>query len=159
MSRSISTKLAVAMLAGCVSVAVWADPDKDESGHGRHDHRSIEHHSIELEYHADRRGDSRGSYFHDHGYERLDIPAGHYPPPGECRVWYPDRPAGHQPPPGPCGRLESRVPRGAWLMRHPGDDEEHVHIVVYDDYRPGSIRAVGEFDIGSGAFVRVVLDR
>jgi len=148
-------KLAVAMFVGSMSVLVCADPDKDESGHGRHEHRSIE-----LEYHqADRRGDARGSYFHDHGYERLDIPAGHYPPPGECRVWYPDRPAGQQPPPGPCGRLESRVPRGAWLMRHPGHDDNHVEVIVYDDHRPGSIRAVGEFDIGSGAFVRVVLDR
>jgi hypothetical protein len=30
------------------------------------------------------------------------IPKGHLPPPGECRVWDPDRPAGHQPPPERC---------------------------------------------------------
>lgn len=44
------------------------------------------------------------------------IPAGHYPPPGECRIWYADRPAGHQPPPTRCDRIRS-VPRGAALIR------------------------------------------
>lgn len=44
------------------------------------------------------------------------IPPGHYPPPGECRVWYAGRPPGQQPPPYPCGRLEGRVPLGAWLL-------------------------------------------
>lgn len=45
------------------------------------------------------------------------IPRGHYPPPGECRVWFPDRPPGHQPPPGPCEELQYRVPPGAYLIR------------------------------------------
>ena len=49
-----------------------------------------------------------------HGY---DVPAGHLPPPGECRIWYPDRPAGHQPPPGICQDLEWQVPPGAALIR------------------------------------------
>lgn len=44
----------------------------------------------------------------------LHIPHGHRPPPGSCRVWYPDRPAGHQPPPTSC---DVRVPRGAVLVR------------------------------------------
>jgi hypothetical protein len=42
-----------------------------------------------------------------------DIPEGHYPPPGSCRVWFPDRPAGQQPPPGPCN---VHVPYGAVLI-------------------------------------------
>jgi hypothetical protein len=45
-----------------------------------------------------------------------NIPEGHRPPPGSCRVWYPDRPPGHQPPPGPCNRLRHRVPPGAFLV-------------------------------------------
>jgi hypothetical protein len=48
------------------------------------------------------------------GYE---VPAGHLPPPGECRIWYPDRPAGQQPPPGACRQLEWQVPPGAILIR------------------------------------------
>jgi len=45
------------------------------------------------------------------------VPAGHLPPPGECRIWFPDRPAGQQPPPGPCRELRYRVPPGAYLIR------------------------------------------
>ncbi len=46
----------------------------------------------------------------------VEVPPGHLPPPGECRIWYPGRPAGHQPPPGPCHVLEFQVPPGAFLV-------------------------------------------
>lgn len=48
--------------------------------------------------------------------EPTQIPPGHLPPPGECRVWYPDRPPGHQPPPGACHNLQYHVPPGAFLV-------------------------------------------
>lgn len=50
------------------------------------------------------------------GVRNADIPPGHYPPPGECRVWYPDRPAGHQPPPEPCDRIRGRGLNGAFIL-------------------------------------------
>lgn len=50
-------------------------------------------------------------------YEGVAIPAGHMPPPGECRIWFPDLPAGQQPPPGDCRDLRYRVPPGAILIR------------------------------------------
>ena len=50
-------------------------------------------------------------------HQRVDIPKGHYPPPGKCRVWYPDRPPGQQPPPGECRELRKRVPPGAVLVQ------------------------------------------
>ena len=124
-----------------------ADEGKDESGKGK---RSMQ------EYREDGRDHS---YFQRHGYNRLDIPKGHYPPPGECRVWFPDRPAGQQSPPGNCDQLRRRVPAGAWLIQHPGDDLNHVQVVVFDEHRPGNISVVGEFEIGSGNFVRVVFDQ
>lgn len=101
----------------------------------------------------------RDSYFKTHGHEKLHIPPGHYPPPGECRVWFPGRPPGHQPPPTRCDRAYASVPPGAWVLRHPANDRDHVHVVVYDERRPNSILVVGEFKIATGVFVRVVVDR
>ena len=44
------------------------------------------------------------------------IPPGHYPPPGACRIWFPERPPGQQPAPGECDVLDRRVPAGAYLI-------------------------------------------
>ena len=43
------------------------------------------------------------------------IPPGHYPPPGECRLWYPGVPPGHQPPPVSCHSLHY-VPVGVFVV-------------------------------------------
>ncbi|KJZ67602.1 tetratricopeptide repeat protein [Pseudomonas fluorescens] len=50
-------------------------------------------------------------------YDEVAIPRGHWPPPGKCRIWFPDRPPGHQPKPGKCMKLRHRVPAGAYLVR------------------------------------------
>ncbi len=50
-------------------------------------------------------------------YDEVEIPSGHWPPPGKCRIWFPDRPPGHQPKPGKCKKLRDRVPSGAYLVR------------------------------------------
>ncbi len=50
-------------------------------------------------------------------YGEVEIPRGHWPPPGKCRIWFPDRPPGHQPAPGKCKKLRHRVPSGAFLVR------------------------------------------
>ena len=53
-----------------------------------------------------------------HGYRRnaCNVPTGHLPPPGECRVWHPALPFGQQPPPGDCYELRRHVPPGACLV-------------------------------------------
>ncbi|MBU0908873.1 MAG: hypothetical protein KKA54_08120 [Proteobacteria bacterium] len=140
------TALGIALIAS----PLFADEGKDESGKGKEGKQYSE------KSYRDHQGGGE-SYFHQHGYDRLNIPKGHYPPPGECRIWFPNRPAGQQPPPIKCGEP---VPPGAWLIQHPNDiPREHVTVTVYEPQRPGIIHAVGEFDIGSGMFIRVILDK
>lgn len=83
----------------------------------------------------------------------LHIPPGHLPPPGMCRIWYPDRPPGHQPPPGDCAYLAGRVPLGAWLIERPSKDKKHVHVSVYDQTRPGVVIVIRVFNVATGSFV------
>src|SRR5688500_13032317 len=35
-------------------------------------------------------------------YKTLNIPPGHLPPPGQCKIWYPAKPPGQQGPPMSC---------------------------------------------------------
>lgn len=134
------------LVAGCAGTGIYL------GGDGRYGHPPERDRKPGKEGKR-RADDGRGSYFHEHGYTRLRIPPGHYPPPGGCRIWYPDRPPGQQPPPGRC----SPVPPGAWVLRHPSDVPGRVHVEVYEPQRPNTIRVVGEFEIATGVFVRVVM--
>lgn len=51
-------------------------------------------------------------------FAEMRIPKGHLPPPGECKVWFPERPAGQQPPPQSCSSAIMSKPPGAWIITH-----------------------------------------
>jgi hypothetical protein len=51
------------------------------------------------------------------GHGKADIPPGHMPARGECRIWYHGREPGQQPPPGKCKQFHGKVPAGATLIR------------------------------------------
>ena len=86
----------------------------------------------------------------------LGIPPGHLPPPGQCRIWIPERPPGHQQPPGRCSALETHTPLGAWLVYRPSHDRKHVEVSVFDVDRPRLVVAVGIYEVSTGRFVRDV---
>jgi hypothetical protein len=46
----------------------------------------------------------------------LKVPKGHYPPPGQCRLWYSGRAPGHQPRATKCERLIGNVPAHAFIL-------------------------------------------
>ncbi len=49
--------------------------------------------------------------------DEVRISREHMPPPGKCRIWFPNRPADQQPAPGKCKKLQARIPPGAYLLR------------------------------------------
>jgi hypothetical protein len=50
------------------------------------------------------------------GPRTVAVPPGHYPEPGQCRLWYAGRPPGQQPGPIACDVLIGRVPRGSFVL-------------------------------------------
>jgi hypothetical protein len=46
----------------------------------------------------------------------IKVPKGHYPPPGQCRLWFEGRPPGRQPRVTKCESLRGNVPAGAFIL-------------------------------------------
>lgn len=84
---------------------------------------------------------------------KLRVPPGHYPPVGECRVWFPGRPPGQQPAAGPCSRLERQAPAGSWLLYRPSSDRKVVHARVIDPHRDGVVVVVRVYDVNRGTYL------
>jgi hypothetical protein len=76
-----------------------------------------------------------------------DIPDGHRPPPGECRIWDPALPPGQQSRPGDCADLWELVEEGQFLIRH--DEGEHRYPLVVDALTIG----LGKTDVVKGETV------
>jgi hypothetical protein len=146
---------AILMLVG-IPIAATADPDKDESKQSNEkyseDYKDWDWDKYDRDVQDKSRRERSSPYFRGR-YSRLDIPYGQYPPPGECRVWFPERPPGQQPPPEDCRAIRS-VPRGAWLIRRPHDDEGHVYVNARSDVERTIMDVIGIFDIATGGLVR-----
>jgi len=72
--------------------------------------------------------------------ELAGVPRGHYPPPGSCRVWYPNRPPGQQPPPTSCDRLANvRLEPGAFILHGDRAYDAEYDWRAEEQRRPGTV--------------------
>src|SRR5687767_5148067 len=61
-------------------------------------------------------------------YRVLNIPNGHLPPPGHCRIWYPSKPAGQQPPPVSCDKALRDFKIGTWIITRADADNNLLEV-------------------------------
>jgi hypothetical protein len=87
---------------------------------------------------------------------KLDIPRGHLPDPGECRVWAPGTPPGQQAKPKSrsCDGIAADAPAGSWILYRPAGDVRVVHVRLMDPRRAGSVIRTRIFDIETTLLVR-----
>ena len=84
----------------------------------------------------------------------LKVPPGHFPRPGECRLWFPDRPPGQQPAGGSCVGLGRIAPAGTWILYRPSNDRKVVHARVIDPKKDGVVVVVRVYDSKKGTYLR-----
>ena len=86
----------------------------------------------------------------------LEVPPGHLPDPGECRLWYPGVSPGRQPRPRsrPCEQIAQIAPAGSWIVYRPNYDRRLAYVRVVDERRPGIVIRVRIFDLETYRLVR-----
>src|SRR5688572_5512304 len=84
----------------------------------------------------------------------LKVPPGHFPRPGECRLWFPDRPPGQQPHAGSCMGLGRIAPAGTWILYRPANDKKILHARVIDPKKDGVVVVVRVYDARKGTYLR-----
>jgi hypothetical protein len=87
---------------------------------------------------------------------KLEVPPGHLPEVGECRIWFPGRPPGQQPRPKsrPCAGIAAAAPAGSWIIYRPTDDRKVVHVRIVDERRGGVVVRIRIFDIETEQLLR-----
>ena len=88
----------------------------------------------------------------------LDIPPGHLPELGECRLWIPGLPPGRQPRPKsrPCDGITSIAPAGSWIIDRPRAEPTLVYVRLVDERRAGVVVRIRVFDLDSKRLLREV---
>jgi hypothetical protein len=84
----------------------------------------------------------------------LDIPPGHLPEIGECRVWIPGLPPGRQPRPKSRSCADIVAPAGSWIVYRPSQDRTVVHVRVIDARRANVVVRVRIFELDTKRLVR-----
>jgi hypothetical protein len=85
--------------------------------------------------------------------DRLDIPPGHLPAEGECRIWIADTPPGRQARARTCNGAVNTAPAEAMVLEGLPDAKRHVR-VFYIGAHTGTVARVAVFEKQTGKFVR-----
>ncbi len=70
------------------------------------------------------------------------VPPGHFPPKGQCRLWFPGRPPGKQPPSTSCSSLRGRVPAGAFILYNGDGWDADYDWATRARHEPGSVPGI-----------------
>ncbi len=117
-------------LSGCVPVVIMNPYPPRGGEHREHKDDDRREDDDDDDDDDDGREEKRGAY---------RIPKGHLPPPGHCRIWYPNRPAGHQPPPQRCPIPVAKIPLGAYVVSRVDGDSKRALVRVYSGQKPGVV--------------------
>ena len=90
------------------------------------------------------------------GPATLNVPPGHLPDLGQCRVWIPGVPPGLQqrPKSRSCDGIAASARAGSWILYRPANDDKVVHVRVVDEHRAGVVVRVWVYDIQSKRLLR-----
>lgn len=83
----------------------------------------------------------------------LDIPPGHLPDAGECRIWIPGTPPGRQDRARSCDGVLDHAPPGSMVLEGLPDGKQHVR-VMYIGERAGEVTRVLIFEKQTGKYVK-----
>lgn len=75
-------------------------------------------------------------------YLDVEVPEGHFPPPGECRLWNINLEAGQQPPPISCDDVPANLPDDTVVVTHEGVQKDPFHPLMAVN---GVVVELGEF--------------
>ncbi|MFO7721509.1 MAG: hypothetical protein R6W85_13870 [Gillisia sp.] len=68
------------------------------------------------------------------------VPKGHYPPPGSCKIWYPNRPPGHQPAATSCSNVyRTKLEPGAFILHGDRAYDADYNWKEEERRRPGTV--------------------
>lgn len=82
----------------------------------------------------------------------LNVPPGHYPRVGLCRVWIRGRPPGRQARPMRCTEALANAPAGSWVLYRASASELHARVIHAQ--RAGSVIAVHVYHTDGGRYLR-----
>ncbi|MDH5804383.1 MAG: hypothetical protein OEZ54_04290, partial [Gemmatimonadota bacterium] len=85
----------------------------------------------------------------------LNVPPGHFPREGQCRIWIPGTPPGNQAAPRNCRGIEASAPAGAMILRRAAGEESRalVRVQFVNAEQAGTVDIIRYYDAATLEFV------